>query len=68
LEVPAPETEEFEWVTGAFSDSSAMTLYLAARRLADVGRLRDALDVLSDACQAQRAARPTVRELRVRVL
>jgi hypothetical protein len=68
LEVPAPETEEFEWVTNAFSDSSAMTLYLAARRLADVGRLEDALEVLSDACHAQRAARPTIRELRVRVI
>jgi hypothetical protein len=65
LDVPPPETEEFEWVTGAFSDSSAMTLYLAARRLADVGRLEDALEVLGDACQAQRATRPTVRELRI---
>jgi hypothetical protein len=68
LEVPPEEAEEFEWVTSAFSDSSAMTLYLAARRLADVGRLEDALEVLGDACQAQRAARPTVRELRVRIV
>jgi hypothetical protein len=64
LEVPPPEAEEFEWVTAAFSDSSAMTLYLAARKLVDAGRLDEALEVLGDACHAQRSTRPTVRELR----
>ena len=59
---PPPGTEEFEWVTAAFPDSSAMTLYLAARTLADAGRLQEALEVLGDACRAQRSARPTMRE------
>jgi hypothetical protein len=67
LELPPHDVEEFEWVTAAFSDSSAMTLYLAARRLVDVGRLDEALEVLGDACHAQRSARPTVRELRARI-
>lgn len=62
---PEPEAEEFEWTTAVFSDSSAMTLYLAARALADAGRLNDALDVLGDACRAQRCARPTIREIRL---
>ncbi len=68
LETPPAEVEEFEWVTGAFSDSSAMTLYLAARSLADVGRLDEALEVLSDACHAQRSTRPTVRDMRIRAV
>jgi hypothetical protein len=59
---PPPGTEEFEWVTAAFTDSSAMTLYLAARTLADAGKLQEALEVLGDACRAQRCARPTLRE------
>jgi hypothetical protein len=61
-EPPPPGTEEFEWVTGAFPDSSAMTLYLAARALADAGKLLEALEVLGDACRAQRSARPTLRK------
>src|SRR5579863_10712946 len=61
---PPPGTEEFEWVTSAFPDSSAMTLYLAARALADAGKLGEALEVLGDACRAQRCARPTMRETR----
>jgi hypothetical protein len=64
VEPPAPQAEEFEWATSEFSDSSAMTLYMAARRLADKGRLDEALEVLGDACRAQRCARATVRELR----
>jgi hypothetical protein len=68
LDVPSPDVEEFEWVTAAFSDPSAMTLYLAARALVDVGRLDEALEVLGDACQAQRSARPTLRELPVRAI
>jgi hypothetical protein len=66
LQVPPVEAEEFEWVTAAFPDSSAMTLYLAARTLADSGRLEDALDVIGDACRAQRCSRPTLRETRSR--
>jgi hypothetical protein len=65
LDVPPVEAEEFEWVTSTLSDSSAMTLYLAARKLVDAGRLDDALDVLGDACHAQATTRPTVRLLRV---
>jgi hypothetical protein len=63
IEPPPNGMEEFEWVTGAFPDSSAMTLYLAARSLADVGKLEDALDVLGDACRAQRGSRPTMRAI-----
>jgi hypothetical protein len=63
LQPPATGIEEFEWVTSAFPDSSAMTLYLAARSLADGGRLEDALDVLGDACRAQRGSRPTMRAI-----
>jgi hypothetical protein len=44
---PPPGTEEFEWVTAAFTDS---------------GKLQEALEVLGDACRAQRCARPTLRE------
>ncbi|HEX3344746.1 MAG TPA: hypothetical protein VHS09_09250 [Polyangiaceae bacterium] len=67
VERPALHAEEFEWATTEFSDSSAMTLYLAARSLADAGRLDDALEVLGDACRAQRCARPTMRELPARL-
>jgi hypothetical protein len=66
LESPPQETEEFEWATGAFSVASAMTLYLAARKLVDVGRQDEALEVLSDACQAQLSSCPTVPAIRVR--
>jgi hypothetical protein len=67
VEPPGPHVEEFEWTTTEFSDASAMTLYLAARALADEGRLDDALEVLGDACRAQRCARPTMREIRLRL-
>jgi hypothetical protein len=63
LDPPPQDAEEFEWVTGAFSDSSAMRLYIAARTLVDAGRPDEALEVLGDACQAQLASRPTVRDL-----
>ena len=65
LEAPTAPAEEFEWVTSVLTDSSAMTMYLAARGLADAGRIEDAADVLGDACHAQRTARPTVRDMRV---
>jgi hypothetical protein len=65
LEAPTAPAEEFEWVTSVLTDSSAMTLYLAARRLADSDRIDDAVDVLGDACHAQRTARPTLRDMRV---
>ena len=64
---PAPQAEEFQWATTEFGDSSAMTLYLAARTLVDRGRLDEALEVLGDACRAQRCARPTMREIRLRL-
>jgi len=67
VDLPPPQAEEFEWATTEFSDSSAMTLYLAARSLADSGRLGEALEVLGDACRAQRCARPTMREIPLRL-
>jgi hypothetical protein len=67
VEPPGPLAEEFEWTTTEFSDASAMTLYIAARALADLGRLEDALEVLGDACRAQRCARPTMREIPARI-
>jgi hypothetical protein len=51
---PVSEDEEFDWVSRTFSETSAMTLYVAARGLADRGQLEDALAVLGDACRAQR--------------
>jgi hypothetical protein len=67
IDPPDPRAEEFEWATTEFGDSSAMTLYLAARTLADRGRLDEALEVLGDACRAQRCARPTMREIPLRL-
>jgi hypothetical protein len=67
IEPPGAMAEEFEWTTTEFSDASAMTLYIAARALADLGRLEDALEVLGDACRAQRCARPTMREIPARI-
>jgi hypothetical protein len=64
LAPPPEDAEELAWVTEAFSDASAMTLYLAARNLVDAGRPEEALEVLGDACQAELASRPTVREMR----
>jgi hypothetical protein len=49
--------DELQWTTAAFSKSTAMTLYLAARELAEKGRTADALDVVGDACRAQRSVR-----------
>lgn len=67
VDPPDAQAEEFQWTTTEFSDSSAMTLYLAARSLADSGRLGEALEVLGDACRAQRCARPTMREIPLRL-
>jgi hypothetical protein len=55
LGTPAPESDydEFDWVSRTFSETSAMTLYVAARGLADRGQREDALAVLGDACRAQ---------------
>jgi hypothetical protein len=50
---PATDDEEFDWVSRTFSQASAMTLYVAARGLADRGQRDDALAVLGDACRAQ---------------
>jgi hypothetical protein len=52
---PANDDEEFDWVSRTFSETSAMTLYVAARGLADRGQVEDALAVLGDACRAQGA-------------
>jgi len=66
VELPSPDAEEFEWATSAFSDCSAMTLYVAARKLVDAGRLEEALEVLDDACRAQRCQRTTLRDIPLR--
>jgi hypothetical protein len=52
---PASDDEEFDWVSRTFSETSAMTLYVAARGLADRGQVEDAIAVLGDACRAQGA-------------
>jgi hypothetical protein len=57
--VPATDDEEFDWVSRTFSNASAMTLYVAARGLADRGQPDDALAVLGDACRAQGQASGT---------
>jgi hypothetical protein len=53
VSTPATDDEEFDWVSRTFSQASAMTLYVAARGLADRGQRADALAVLGDACRAQ---------------
>jgi hypothetical protein len=50
---PESDYDEFDWVSRTFSETSAMTLYVAARGLADRGQREDALAVLGDACRAQ---------------
>jgi hypothetical protein len=53
---PVSDDEEFDWVSRTFSETSAMTLYVAARGLADRGHVDDARAVLDDACRAQSSA------------
>jgi hypothetical protein len=50
---PASDHDEFDWVSRTFSETSAMTLYVAARGLAGRGQREDAIAVLGDACRAQ---------------
>jgi hypothetical protein len=54
---PVSDDDEFDWVARTFSETSAMTLYVAARGLADRGQRADAAAVLEDACRAQSSAR-----------
>ncbi len=61
VDAPQPQVEELQWLSTVFSDSGAITLYLAARSLADAGYEDEALEVLGDACHAELAARPTIR-------
>jgi hypothetical protein len=65
VEPPAPEVEEIDWVTTVFSETNALTLYVAARALAHEGHQEEALEVLGDACRAQQHGRATAREMRV---
>jgi hypothetical protein len=58
LSAPTSDDDEFDWVARTFSETSAMTLYVAARGLADRGQRDDALAVLGDACRAQTQAAP----------
>jgi hypothetical protein len=62
VEPPAPDAEEIDWVTSAFSETNALTLYVAARALADEGHPEDALEVLGDACRAQQHGRSSAHE------
>jgi hypothetical protein len=50
---PESDDDEFDWVARTFSETSAMTLFVAARGLADRGQREDAVAVLGDACRAQ---------------
>jgi hypothetical protein len=58
VEPPASTEAELEWITTMFSETNALTLYVAARGLADEGHAEEALEVLGDACRAQQHARP----------
>jgi hypothetical protein len=64
VEPPATDVEEIDWVTEAFSETNALTLYVAARALADEGHPEEALEVLGDACRAQQNGRSTNRDMR----
>jgi hypothetical protein len=57
VEPPASSDAELDWITTMFSETNALTLYVAARGLADEGHCEDALEVLGDACRAQQHGR-----------
>jgi hypothetical protein len=53
VDPPPADVLELDWVTEVFSETNALTLYVAARGLADEGHAEEALEVLGDACRAQ---------------
>ncbi len=57
VEPPASSEAEIDWITTVFSETNALTLYVAARGLADEGHCEEALEVLGDACRAQQHGR-----------
>jgi hypothetical protein len=57
VEPPASSDVELDWITTVFSETNALTLYVAARGLADEGHCDEALEVLGDACRAQQHGR-----------
>jgi hypothetical protein len=57
VEPPTSNEEELDWITTMFSETNALTLYVAARGLADEGHCEEALEVLGDACRAQQHGR-----------
>ncbi len=62
VEPPLAEDAELDWITTMFSETNALTLYVAARGLADEGHCEEALEVLGDACRAQQHGAATRRE------
>lgn len=62
VEPPPADEAELDWVTTMFSETNALTLYVAARGLADEGHCEEALEVLGDACRAQQHGRSTDSE------
>jgi|HubBroStandDraft_6_1064221.scaffolds.fasta_scaffold359066_2 hypothetical protein len=57
VEPPADDVMELDWIAVVFSETNALTLYMAARDLADEGHPDEALEVLGDACRAQQHRR-----------
>jgi hypothetical protein len=57
VEPPTTSDAELDWITTVFSETNALTLYVAARGLADEGHCDEALEVLGDACRAQQHGR-----------
>jgi hypothetical protein len=64
VEPPGSNVEEIDWVTSVFTETNALTLYVAARALADEGHPDEALEVLGDACRAQQNGHSSGREAR----
>ena len=64
IEPPPADVAEIDWITSAFTETNALTLYVAARGLADEGHTEEALEVLGDACRAQQHGRTTNRDMR----
>jgi hypothetical protein len=64
VEPPTVDEAELDWITTMFSETNALTLYVAARGLADEGHTEEALEVLGDACRAQLHGRSSDAEVR----
>jgi hypothetical protein len=64
VEPPTADMTELDWITSVFTETNALTLYVAARGLADEGHTEEALEVLGDACRVQHHPRSSDREER----